>query len=283
MSVQAMGWVLDHSPTTGSDRLVLVSIANHAGQSPTDGAWEAWPGTALVQREARLARARTVTEALGRLVAEGHLERIINGAPDERLRRDKRPNLYRILLANGVPCGDTRCGWCGVPPDDTRGAALRPDGVPPDGAAGCRKTAPKPSVEPDREPEQQPLEGTDPVQQVFAAWLESTKRTARTVLDAKRRRLIANALQSHPQADVLDAVRGWDNSPWHRGENAERRTYNDLGLLLRDAEHIERFRDLARGPRLRGTQQRSQPGPSRLSPADAAALAGATYSPEVEF
>ncbi len=45
---------------------------------------------------------------------------------------------------------------------------------------------------------------------------------------------------------MIAAVQGWENSPYHRGENEHRRKYNDLGLLLRDADHIERFRDLAR-------------------------------------
>lgn len=82
---------------------------------------------------------------------------------------------------------------------------------------------------------------------VFDAWVESTNRTARTQLDAKRRRLITNALKSYPLEDVLDAVTGWECSPYHRGKNTQRTVYNDLGLLLRDAEHIEKFRDLRRG------------------------------------
>lgn len=100
-----------------------------------------------------------------------------------------------------------------------------------------------------------------PVEIVFEAWKSVTKRTAATVLDAKRQRLIANALRTHPLDDVLDAVRGWEHSSYHRGKNSARTPYNDLGLLLRDAEHIERFRDLARGPR--------QPsGASHLVPSD---------------
>lgn len=104
-----------------------------------------------------------------------------------------------------------------------------------------------------------PREDPSSVDLVFAAWLDSTKKTARTVLDAKRRSLISAALKTHPLDDVVDAVRGWEHSPYHRGENPDRRRYNDLGLLLRDAEHIERFRDLARGPHI----TRSQPTNSR--------------------
>jgi hypothetical protein len=36
--------------------------------------------------------------------------------------------------------------------------------------------------------------------------------------------------------------------PFNRGENDRRTVYNDLGLLLRDAEHIEKFRDADQHP-----------------------------------
>lgn len=91
---------------------------------------------------------------------------------------------------------------------------------------------------------------TSCVVDVFNAWKLSTERTSATQLDAKRSRLISAALKAYPLADVLDAVRGWENDPFHRGENAASKSYNDLSLLLRDADHIEKFRDLARGPRL---------------------------------
>lgn len=83
------------------------------------------------------------------------------------------------------------------------------------------------------------------VGEVFKAWQESTGKT-RTVLDTKRRRRIATALKTHPLEDLVDAVKGWRHSPHHRGENPTATIYNDLDLLLRDAAHIEKFRDLER-------------------------------------
>lgn len=156
MSVQALGWVFDHSPTEGSDRLVLLSIANHAGESPVDGAWEAWPGIELIRRETGLRRERTVKDSLARLVAVGAVERIINGAPDERIRRDRRSNLYRISLDYGVPCAVTRCRWCGVTRDAERGDVSRPDGVTLGDRTGVRDASPEPSVEPTDEPSGEP-------------------------------------------------------------------------------------------------------------------------------
>lgn len=84
----------------------------------------------------------------------------------------------------------------------------------------------------------------DPVRVVFDAWIHATGRTPRTILDQKRRRLIARALETYTLEEVTAAVQGWRHSPHHCGANTQGTTYNDLELLLRDAQHIERFRDL---------------------------------------
>lgn len=98
MSVQAISWVLRHSDTQAADRLVLLALANHAGGDVVDGAYESWPSIELICEEARLDRPRTAQDSLTRMVTMGDIERVLNGAPDQRLPRDKRPNLYRILL-----------------------------------------------------------------------------------------------------------------------------------------------------------------------------------------
>lgn len=87
--------------------------------------------------------------------------------------------------------------------------------------------------------------GTDEVRLIFDAWVEATKRdAARTKLTDKRRRVIRKALADYSLEDLVAAVRGWKHSPHHRGENDRDTVYNDLELLLRDAQHIEKFRDL---------------------------------------
>ena len=91
------------------------------------------------------------------------------------------------------------------------------------------------------------------IRQVFEVWLKETGRTSQTQLDGNRRGVIERALAAYPTDDVLDALRGWKNDPFYCGENDRGRAYNDITLLLRDAAHIEQFRDLARsGPVRRG-------------------------------
>ena len=83
------------------------------------------------------------------------------------------------------------------------------------------------------------------VDRVWSSWLESTgKNPNRAKLDAKRKKLIVKALADYTVGEVVAAVTGWEFSPHHRGENERGTKYNDLSLLLRNPENIERFRDL---------------------------------------
>lgn len=66
MSVQAMSWVFDHSPTTGMDRLVLLTLANHADAAGHN----AWPSIDRIASEALVHRA-TAIRCLARLKQAG--------------------------------------------------------------------------------------------------------------------------------------------------------------------------------------------------------------------
>lgn len=97
MSVQAISWVLDNSPTVGTDRLVLISLANHADQRGESS----WPSVFTIMREAG-ASERAVQTSLRNLATEGRIDVVRNGAPDERIPHDKRPNLYRVLMTHAA-------------------------------------------------------------------------------------------------------------------------------------------------------------------------------------
>jgi len=87
VSVKVMSWVWEHSHAAGSDRLVLLAIADHADH---DGGG-ARPGIDRLCRKTRLKR-RTVYDCLRRLEAKGALrvERRGGGA--------RRPAIYRVLM-----------------------------------------------------------------------------------------------------------------------------------------------------------------------------------------
>ena len=224
-----MDAVFDHSASKGGARLVLLSMADEAND---EGLL-----TAYKRSHSHLARkanvdTSTVARVVKDLTAMGELAVLNPG--NGRASTD-----YRITLP-GLRTEGTQDAYPAPAPRLPRGGTLHP--------LGTQDEAPIIPLSPDPSPSLP----KPPVEVVFQAWLASTQKTARTVLDSKRRSLIERALKSHPLEDVLDAVRGWEHSPHHRGENAERKVWNDLGLLLRDAGKIEQFRDLARGPRLEG-------------------------------
>lgn len=131
-----MAWVMEQeSTTTGTDRLVLLSLANHANDH-----YECWPGIETIMREAGIVRRQTVKTSLGRLEARGLLRRDINACPDVRIPRDRRPNLYVLAVQTGArePLA--------------RGHASRSDGGTLPVGTGARFPCPKPSVEPSVEP-----------------------------------------------------------------------------------------------------------------------------------
>lgn len=211
MSVQAIGWVLDHSSTTGTDRLVLLSIANHAGSTAFGEAFEAYPGIELIMHETRIARRRTVTDTITRLIDGGHLERIVNGAPDQRIPAHRRPNLYRIRIADGVRLADTPPAPDGVSADDARGAGLASDGVSDDDAMGCAQATPKPSVN-RQEPSVEPN-------------------------DARGATVIAfDPDADNPEGDAF--ARFWSVYPRNHGKGAARKAWPKAVRVSGDAERI---------------------------------------------
>lgn len=270
MSVQWLAWAFQHAEATGGPRLVLLSLANHADESGV-----CWPSIDTLAREARLSR-RRVEQALRELVRSGVVLRQVNGAPVTG-HGGYRPNLYRLVknpVELSTPQDDLAPAESSPPdgsapahssgPDETGPADSRMSG-PDDSSTQARTNRPgKPSIEPSKNRQKNNHSSSSPttalalvteisttpavdeVTVVFEAWVEATgKRRAK--LDTKRRRRIVAALRDYPLDDVVAAVRGWRKSPFHCGENADGRRYNELDLLLRDAQHIEQFRDLELG------------------------------------
>lgn len=86
VSVQAMEWVLDHSPATGTDRLVLLAIARHADR---DGGG-AFPSAATIAAEAKVDR-RNAFRSLQKLEAAGAI-RVEHGGGRHK------PNTYSVVM-----------------------------------------------------------------------------------------------------------------------------------------------------------------------------------------
>lgn len=80
----------------------------------------------------------------------------------------------------------------------------------------------------------------DAVKTIFAFW-QKVMDSPKSVLDDKRKRVITKALKGYTPADICIAIRGCSKTPHNMGQNAQNTKYNGLDLILRDADHIDRF------------------------------------------
>lgn len=78
---------------------------------------------------------------------------------------------------------------------------------------------------------------------VWNHWLETLRYNSKTrvVMSDKRRKKIEAALKNYDVQTCLDAINGCANSDFHQGRNGRGTKYDDIELILRDSEHIERF------------------------------------------
>jgi len=91
VSIQWISAVLHDTQTNGSERLVLIAIANHANERG-----ECWPSVRTIAQEANV-HYDTCRRSAAQLEKQGIVTRAIKQAPDERIPPDKRPNLWTIV------------------------------------------------------------------------------------------------------------------------------------------------------------------------------------------
>jgi Helix-turn-helix domain len=80
VSIQAVGWVLQHSRAKGVTRLVLISLANHANDQSM-----CWPSQRTIAREAGIGKG-TVSLAIDRLLEMGELTIVLKGGSHSSTR-----------------------------------------------------------------------------------------------------------------------------------------------------------------------------------------------------
>lgn len=85
--------------------------------------------------------------------------------------------------------------------------------------------------------EQKPL---DPAGTIFAYW-QKLMNSPKSVMDDKRKSLIAKALKLYDPATVCKAIRGCSKTPHNMGQNDRNTKFNSLNLILRDADRIDYF------------------------------------------
>lgn len=83
----------------------------------------------------------------------------------------------------------------------------------------------------------------DDVYAIFDYWRDVFNKRTSTKLDKKRLERIVWALKRYPIGEIMSAIDGCAASAWHSGQNPKGKKYNDLTLILRNADKLEGFRD----------------------------------------
>ena len=92
------------------------------------------------------------------------------------------------------------------------------------------------------------------IQAVFLHWVEIFQKK-RAQMDDKRKKLISSALRmGYTVADLKQAIDGVRNTPHNMGVNDRQTMYVDIGLIFRDADHIDRY--MSKAPRLTAQKPR---------------------------
>lgn len=100
MSVEAMALVLHHSRAKGSDKVILLGIANHQG----DGG--AWPSLATLAKYANVTE-KSARASLRRLERLGELQTHLQAGGRLETPSWQRPNRYDVIIACPATCDRT--------------------------------------------------------------------------------------------------------------------------------------------------------------------------------
>ena len=83
----------------------------------------------------------------------------------------------------------------------------------------------------------------DEILEVYEHWISVMRPGKKRVpgLDEKRRLKVASAIADYGVGDCKLAIDSCSRSDFHMGRNKQKRRYDDLELILRDQDHVERF------------------------------------------
>jgi hypothetical protein len=151
-----MAIVLHHSRSRGTDKVVLLGIANH------DGDGGAWPTLATLARYANV-DVRNVRAALRRLESAGEIRTHLNDGGTRRTPGHERPNRYEITICCPVECDRTSnhrmpgdygysCRQGGMPASPPPRMPASPPPRMPASPPPRMPASPEPSLEPSDEP-----------------------------------------------------------------------------------------------------------------------------------
>lgn len=215
-----------------TSKLVLLSLADNANDSGV-----CWPSIQNIACRCSLDE-RSIYRAIGVLEEAGHL----SSQP-----RPGKSTVYRVHPRQAVtPDSWSPLTACQVTPDTVSGTPDSLSGTPDSLSPIIIKNLKEPSLNRKRRTSFA-LGVRLPCERVFQHWREEFNHP-KAVLDPRRRRGIQRALESYDEPTLREAISGYKLSPHHMGQNEQRTVYDDINLILRSSEHIERGLNFARAP-----------------------------------
>ena len=229
MSNKALGWAFESSPYEGKQLLIHIAIADVVN---TDLGNEFWMSNENLARKARCTR-EFVNRTLKQMVEDGYLKVLGEG---KTMGQGKKTVCYEFLFPNvisselNVISSDVNVISNGENPDlNVIPGHINPSNTNPKGTQ-----------------ENLSLEAPETRQDWAVVWDAYLATLGRCGFQAKkltdsRRDLIKRRLKDWSVEDLVKAVEGLEHSPFHRGDNDQRKAYNAIELILRDAQKIENF------------------------------------------
>lgn len=98
---------------------------------------------------------------------------------------------------------------------------------------------------------------TASVEKIFDFWVDRLGKTEHRLTPTRRKKIDSRLAEGFDPKEICEAIIGITHSPHHMGENTNGRggtgvIYDDLELICRNPENVEKFRDLYRQAKARG-------------------------------
>lgn len=224
MSNKAINWAWD-VPVNGNRKLVLIALADHVNKNNT-----CWPGLDRLAQMCGISRSSIIH----------HVKELIKlGIISKKARYDdeghRTSNLYQLNIA--------------LSPELLRSKTLSSDlpslstDLPPDYVQNLDPNHKEPLEEPKGKASTSSI-----VKNIFQHWQKILDHP-RAKLDGKRKATINKALElGYSEDDLKTAIEGCAKTPYNMGENDSHQRYDSITLILRDAEHIERYMQNCKNP-----------------------------------
>jgi hypothetical protein len=81
-------------------------------------------------------------------------------------------------------------------------------------------------------------------QRLFDYWKKVMGKPKAQFTEGRRKKISARLKEGYSEDDCAKAIENVSIDPWYSGDNDRNKEYNDIALIFRDGEHLEKYRDM---------------------------------------